>query len=48
MKINWKYPLLFSIDLKSSYKSIWLGWWLITWTTFPNLGELCVSFQPGL
>ena len=22
---------LFSIDLKSYYKSIWFFWWLITW-----------------
>jgi hypothetical protein len=29
MKIDWKYPLLFGMDLKSTYRSVWLGWWLL-------------------
>jgi len=31
---NWK-PT-FSMDLDSVYKSIWLGWWLITWCVPPH------------
>lgn len=23
---------IFSIDTKSHIKSLWIGWWLITWT----------------
>lgn len=45
------YPLLWGVDLKSTYKSLWLGWWLITWTAGPDddqlISELNVSFQPG-
>lgn len=25
--------MFFSLDLKSTYKSLWIGWLLITWTT---------------
>lgn len=50
-KIDWKYPLYFGADLDSPICSLWLGWWLITWSN-PNTGigrlDLCVTFQPGL
>lgn len=51
MNIDWKYPLLFGCDLKSLYKSVWIGWWLITWTTddgYSRPHEINISFQPGL
>jgi len=49
---------MFSIDLKSAFKSIWLGWWLITWATgqdendesqFPfwPLIDLDISYYPN-
>jgi hypothetical protein len=46
MKIDWKYPLLFGMDLKSTYRSVWLGWWLITWSE--GFEDFDISFQPGL
>lgn len=46
--IDWKYPVMFGLDLKSTYKSLWLGWWLITWTWTEGLDEFSISFQPGL
>lgn len=51
MKIDWKYPFIFQIDLKSQFKSLWLGWWLIVWEwdegwRFP--ASFDISFQPGL
>jgi len=45
-KINWKYPIFFSIDLKSTFKSIWFGWWLFTWAE--SFEDFNCSFQPGL
>ena len=49
MKIDWTYPLLFGLDLESTYKSLWLGWWLITWTWDEyEIGSFSISFQPGL
>ena len=48
MKIDWKYPLYFGIDTESQFKSLWLGWWLITWSgdaDFPFEFH-GVSFQP--
>lgn len=44
--MDWKYPLLFGMDLKSTYKSLWIGWWLVTWAD--GLSDLHISFQPGL
>jgi len=44
-KIDFTYPFLWGIDLKSEYKSIWLGWILITWS---DSTDIYVSFQPGL
>lgn len=51
--IDWKYPLIFDIDLEPTYKSIWLGWWLITWRfewddVLPQILDIDVAFQPGL
>lgn len=47
--IDWAYPLIWDMDLKPIYKSLWLGWWLITWTYDDNeLGNLSISFQPSL
>jgi len=47
-KIDWKYPFMFGVDLKSNYKSLWLGWWLVTWTMEFGFGDFNISFQPGL
>jgi hypothetical protein len=46
MKIDWKYPVLFGVDFRSYYKSLWLGWWLVTWCE--RFDDLHISFQPGL
>ncbi len=51
MTINWRYPPIFAADFKSTYKSLWLGWWLVTWCDDLGTGrptDFCVSFQPGL
>lgn len=37
----------FSYDLKSTYKSVWIGWWLITWCDFPRkFSEFSIVFRP--
>lgn len=53
--IDWKYPWMFGADFKSCHKSIWLGWWLITWHMeyYEYSGQyaptdLSISFQPSL
>jgi hypothetical protein len=39
------WPPFFGIDLKSYYRSIWIGWWLITWCEdAPH--NVHVSFNP--
>jgi hypothetical protein len=48
LKMIFKYPWIWGHDLKSTYKSIWLGWWLITFTYEGKLDDLSISFQPGL
>jgi hypothetical protein len=52
MSINWRYPWNFGLDTKSIYRSLWLGWWLITWTRSlddeQRIEELDICFQPGL
>lgn len=52
MKVDWSYPWIWGLDLKSYYKSLWLGWWLITWRFEWDQGleeiGLHISFQPGL
>lgn len=48
--IDWSYHLIFSLDTESSYKSLWLGWWLIIWCwdeDFP-FEFIGISFQPSL
>jgi len=45
----WKYLWLgITWDLKSEYRSIWLGWWLITWHEIDRWKSISISFQPGL
>lgn len=47
--VDWAYPFLWGIDLKSTYKSLWLGWWLVTWTYDDgSIGDFNISFQPDL
>lgn len=46
--IDWGYPLIWDLDTKSLYKSLWLGWWLITWTYNDGLADLSIRFQPSL
>jgi len=53
--IDWKYPFLWGVDLKSYHKSIWLGWWLISWSVagadilgVTMISDLSISFQPSL
>lgn len=46
--IDLDYPWLWGIDLKSKYKSIWLGWWLVTFTTDMGFDDFSIDFQPGL
>lgn len=52
MGIDWHYPWLWGYDLHSFYKSIWLGWWLVTWCIPPyntyKPEEFSIHFQPGL
>jgi hypothetical protein len=57
MNIDWKYPLIWQLDTRSFIKSLWLGWWLITWNTQDftvggehRIGNLVwsINFQPGL
>lgn len=50
MKIDWRYPLIFGVDLKSHYKSIWMGWWLVTWCSpweWWRIEDVHIAFQPG-
>lgn len=51
MEIDWHYPFLWGLDLHSYYKSLWLGWWLVTWRWERWMGlrveDLRLSFQPG-
>ncbi len=51
-RIDWKYPLMWGMDLKSTYKSIWLGWWLVTWRIGNRdrdlIKDFSIRFQPGL
>ena len=47
MSIDWTYPLLWGIDLKSHYRSVWLGWWLVTWSAWKWDRRFRISFQPG-
>lgn len=45
------YPFMFGLDWRSTYKSLWLGWWLITWTIERHpwrIRDLSMEFQPGL
>lgn len=47
--VDWAYPLIWGIDAKPFYKSLWLGWWLVTWTYEDGkVSSLRISFQPGL
>ena len=32
MYVQPQHEPIFSIDLKSPIKSIWIGWWLVTWS----------------
>jgi len=43
------YPLLFGVDPRSRYKSLWLGWILIVWT-WDDFGHRLegISWRPGL
>lgn len=48
------YPTGWGMDLDSYYKSIWLGWWLITWRSeWDNATQdflpkdISVSFMPS-
>lgn len=48
------YPACWGMDLESWYKSIWLGWWLITWRSEWDNGEqdfvpkdISISFMPS-
>lgn len=46
-----RYPFILGLDWRPTYKSLWLGWWLITWTIerYPwRIRELSIEFQPGL
>jgi len=45
--IDWHYPWMWQIDLDSYYRSIWLGWWLITWCQDDPWRSIRVAFQPG-
>ena len=45
------YPFALDLDWRSTYKSLWLGWWLITWRIERHpwrVRELSIEFQPGL
>lgn len=45
------YKFMFGLDWRSTYKSLWLGWWLVTWTIERHpwrIRDLSVEFQPGL
>ena len=45
------YPFALGLDWRSTYKSLWLGWWLITWRIERHpwrVRELNIVFQPGL
>lgn len=50
-KIDWRYGWYWGADLESCYRSIWLGWWLVTWygegPWSTCLRSIHVSFQPG-
>jgi len=50
MKIGNRYvawPPFFSIDTKSNIKSIWLGWWLITWSwDGEDITDFSIDFIP--
>lgn len=46
--IDWSYPLLWGWDFDSHHKSLWLGWWLVTWSYDDGIKNLNISFQPGL
>lgn len=52
MRIDWSYPWLWGIELDAYYKSLWAGWWLVTWTMdsapYRWWQTIHVSFQPGL
>ncbi len=52
MKIDRTYPWMWGLDSKSFYKSLWLGWWLVTWTmdsaTRKWWQTVRITFQPGL
>jgi hypothetical protein len=38
---------IFGVDLESYYRSIWLGWWLITWCNDPRpFSEFSITFAP--
>lgn len=48
-----RYPFIWSLDTKSTIKSLWLGWILITWCYWPGYGkffdyEITISWKPGL
>lgn len=45
--------VMFSLDWQSHYKSLWLGWWLVTWRVERwrwhfRVRELSVEFQRQL
>ena len=43
------YPLLFGVDVRACYKSLWLGWILVVWTCDDWSKRIeCVAWRPGL
>ena len=48
-----RYPFMLGLDWRSTYKSLWLGWWLVTWRVERwrwhfRILDFSVTFQPGL
>jgi len=50
LKIDLGYPLRFSVDTKSQIKTLWIGWFLVSWEHSPytNRIEIDIAFQPSL
>lgn len=47
LKIYWDQFWVFTYDLDSFFKSVWIGWWLITWCNEPRkFSEFNISFHP--